>query len=113
MIEIVTARGLFDYEAKYESALTEYRFDHGLSRATADGIMRLGVSAVEAIGCSGLARVDLMLDTQGRAWLLEVNTVPGLTEHSLAPKAAARAGSTMSDLCCWMLHEALAAEVTP
>jgi D-alanine-D-alanine ligase len=60
-----------------------------------------------------LARVDLMLDTQGRTWLLEVNTVPGLTEHSLAPKAAARAGMTMPELCCWMLHEALIAEVTP
>jgi D-alanine-D-alanine ligase len=112
IVEIVTPRGLFDYEAKYESALTEYRFDHGLSETTADRITDLALSAVQAIGCTGLVRVDLMLDTQGRAWLLEVNTVPGLTEHSLAPKAAAQAGITMPELCTWMLHEALGAEVT-
>jgi D-alanine-D-alanine ligase len=113
LMEIVTPRGLFDYEAKYESALTEYRFDHGLSEPSAGGIRDLAVSAIDALGCTGLARVDLMLDRRGQAWLLEVNTVPGLTEHSLAPKSAAQAGITMPQLCTWMLHDALAAKVTP
>jgi D-alanine-D-alanine ligase len=113
LMEIVTPRGLFDYEAKYESALTEYRFDHGLVESVASGISDRASAAVEALGCTGLARVDLMLDRRGRAWLLEVNTVPGLTEHSLAPKAAAQAGITMPQLCTWMLHDALAAKVTP
>lgn len=111
LIEIITPHGIFDYPAKYESALTHYRFDHGLTRHCTQRISEVAVAAVEALGCSGLARADLMLDTCGQPWLLEVNTVPGLTEHSLAPKAAAQAGMSMSDLCCWMLHDALAAEV--
>jgi D-alanine-D-alanine ligase len=111
LIEIITPRGIFDYQAKYESALTQYRFDHGLTRQCAERITEVAVAAVEALGCAGLTRVDLMLDTHGQPWLLEVNTVPGLTGHSLAPKAAAQAGLKMPDLCCWMLQDALATEV--
>lgn len=110
LIEIVTPRALFDYEAKYESALTEYRFEHGLGDAVAERITGMAVAAAEALETTGLVRVDLMVDRAGRPWVLEVNTVPGLTAHSLAPKAAARAGLDMSGLCQWMIEDALLAE---
>ena len=110
LLEVVTPRGLFDYEAKYESVLTEYRFDHGLSTAVADRLAAVAVSAAESLDTAGLARVDLMLDRHGLPWVLEVNTVPGLTDHSLAPKAAERQGMNMSDLCSWMIEDVLLAE---
>jgi D-alanine-D-alanine ligase len=111
LLEIVTPRGLFDYEAKYESALTEYRFEHGLPPAVAESLTTVAVGAAESLDTSGLVRVDLMLDRCGRPWVLEVNTVPGLTDHSLAPKAAARAGLDMIGLCSWMIDDALLMEV--
>jgi D-alanine-D-alanine ligase len=109
-LEIVTPRGLFDYEAKYESALTEYRFEHGLSATAAQRLTDIAVAAAESVDTSGLVRVDLMFDRYSQPWVLEVNTVPGLTDHSLAPKAAAQAGMTMADLCRWMIEDALLAE---
>ncbi|HET6881929.1 MAG TPA: D-alanine--D-alanine ligase [Pirellulales bacterium] len=111
LLEIVTPRGLFDYEAKYEDALTEYRFEHGLPAAVAERLVAAAVSAAEALDTSGLVRVDLMLDRGGQPWVLEVNTSPGLTDHSLAPKAAAQCGMDMVALCSWMIRDALAAEV--
>lgn len=110
LLEIVTPRALFDYEAKYENALTEYRFEHGLSDAVAERVTSTAVAAAEALETAGLVRVDLIVDRAGRPWVLEVNTVPGLTAHSLAPKAAARAGLDMTDLCQWMIDNALLAE---
>jgi D-alanine-D-alanine ligase len=107
LLEILSPRGLFDYEAKYESSLTEYRFDHGLPQRCAEAIRDVAVAAAEALGTSGLVRVDLMLDREGRPWVLEVNTVPGMTEHSLAPKAADQAGLSMAALCDWMLRDAM------
>lgn len=110
LLEIVTPRSLFDYEAKYESALTEYRFDHGLPVASAQCLIAAAAAAAEALDTSGLVRVDLMLDRAAQPWVLEANTVPGLTEHSLAPKAAAQAGMNMVDLCAWMIEDALLTE---
>jgi D-alanine-D-alanine ligase len=55
-------------------------------------------------------RVDVMLDRGGQPWVLEANTVPGMTDHSLAPKAAAQAGMSMVELCRWMIEDALLAE---
>ncbi|MGH7138515.1 MAG: D-alanine--D-alanine ligase [Pirellulales bacterium] len=110
LLEIVTPRALFDYEAKYESALTEYRFDHGLPDAPAQGLIATAVAAAETLDTAGLVRVDLILDRAAQPWVLEVNTVPGLTEHSLAPKAATHAGMSMVELCSWMIEDALLAE---
>ncbi|HVX16277.1 MAG TPA: D-alanine--D-alanine ligase [Pirellulales bacterium] len=109
-LEIVTPRGLFDYEAKYESALTEYRFEHGLPAAAARRLTDAAIAAAESVDTSGLVRVDVMLDRYCQPWVLEVNTVPGLTDHSLAPKAAEQAGMNMPDLCRWMIEDALLAE---
>jgi D-alanine-D-alanine ligase len=113
MVEVIAPGGLFDYEAKYECAMTEYVFDTGLLPETAAEIERAAVAAAEALGTSGLVRVDLMLDRMARVWVLEVNTIPGMTPHSLAPKAAARVGMKLSALCEWMLEDCLAtSEVT-
>jgi D-alanine-D-alanine ligase len=107
LLEIATPRGLFDYEAKYESGATEYRFETGLPPQVVGELEAVAVAAADAIGTAGLARVDLMRSLDGEPWVLEVNTVPGLTEHSLAPMAADRAGLSFADLCDWMLHDAL------
>ncbi len=92
LLEIVAAEPIFSYEAKYASSLTEYRLDFELDAPARAEITRVGLAAAHALGTAGLARVDVMLDQRGAAWVLEVNTVPGMTERSLAPQAARRAG---------------------
>ncbi len=108
ILEIATPRGLFDFEAKYRCTATEYRFETGLPPEIADRVRGIASASAEALGTAGLARVDLMLSRAGNPWVLEVNTVPGMTEHSLAPMAAERAGLTFADLCDWMLYDSLA-----
>lgn len=98
-IEICPARSFYDYQAKYQDDATGYIFDIDLPSAVLRGVESMAVSAVEALGCSGVARVDLRLDSEHRPWLLEVNTIPGFTDHSLVPKAAARAGISFAELC--------------
>jgi D-alanine-D-alanine ligase len=98
-IEIRPARPFFDYEAKYEDADTAYVWDLDLPPDTAQRISTLAVTAVDELDCCGVTRVDLRLDPENRPWLLEVNTIPGLTDHSLVPKAAARAGLSLGELC--------------
>jgi D-alanine-D-alanine ligase len=110
MIEIVTPGGLFSYEAKYHSDQTQLRFDFALDVEARDALVAAAVAATQAIGTSGLARVDLMLDAAGRPWVLEVNTCPGMTGRSLAPMAAARAGWEMPELVDRMIRECLVTE---
>ena len=108
LLEVISPAGLFDYEAKYESAMTEHRFDTGLLPEAAAEILEASVAAAEALDTAGLVRVDLILDRMARPWVLEVNTIPGMTPHSLAPKAAAHAGLSLVGLCEWMLEDCLA-----
>ncbi|HEY2148174.1 MAG TPA: hypothetical protein VGH32_09570, partial [Pirellulales bacterium] len=89
---------------------TEYRFDTNLPSTVEGAISLTAVSATAALGTRGLVRVDLMLDEDNHLWVLEVNTVPGLTARSLAPQAAERAGITMPALCSWMIHDCLMRE---
>ncbi len=110
-IEIVHDREFFDYDAKYESARTKYRLTADLQSRLEVRITDVAVAAADALGMRGASRVDLRLDDQGRPWVLEVNAVPGLTEHSLLPMAAAAAGMSMDALCERMLRSALGAEV--
>ncbi|HEV2969159.1 MAG TPA: D-alanine--D-alanine ligase [Pirellulales bacterium] len=110
VLEIVAADSIFSFDAKYSSPQTEYRFDSGLAPAIEAMLSRIAVQAAAALGTRGLVRVDLMLDEANRPWVLEVNTVPGLTGRSLAPQAAARAGITMPALCTWMIHDCLTRE---
>jgi D-alanine-D-alanine ligase len=98
LIQVSTPREFFDFTAKYEDPATEYRFEFAESRAEISSLVDAGNRAARAIGTKGLARVDLRLDGEGRPWVLEVNTIPGLTEHSLLPKAAVQSGLALGEL---------------
>jgi D-alanine-D-alanine ligase len=102
-IQIVPAAGYYDYHAKYLADDTQYLCP-GLP-APQDAEMRaLALAAFNASGAAGWGRVDVMRDAQDRNWLLEVNTTPGMTSHSLVPKAAAQAGISFDDLV-WRILE--------
>ncbi len=110
LLEIVKSDSIFSYDAKYSSSETQLRFDAGLAPDCEAAIYIAAVAAVESLGTTGLARVDLMLDERQQPWVLEINTIPGLTERSLAPRAAARAGIDMPALCDRMVRECLTRE---
>ncbi len=99
MIEIVPAAPFYNYEAKYVSDATDYRFDFKAPAEVVERMQRDAVRLFEALGCRHLARVDYILDADHQPWLLEINTMPGFTDHSLLPKAAVRAGLPMAALC--------------
>ena len=82
----------YDYQAKYESDATRYLFDLAELNVDPAELQRLAVSVHAAVGARHLSRVDLMLDAAGKPWVLEVNTMPGFTTHSLLPMAAKQAG---------------------
>ena len=94
----------YDYHVKYESGKTRYQCPSGLAEEQETEINCLAEAAIDQLHVSGWARVDLMLDTGGEAWVLEVNAVPGMTSHSLVPMAAAQAGISFEELC-WRILE--------
>jgi D-alanine-D-alanine ligase len=102
---------IFDYGAKYHAPGTEYftgeDFPGLLPPAILRATRKAAVAACAALGTRGLARVDVMVDAAGRPWVLEVNTIPGMTERSLAPRAAALAGLALPQLCERLVHSAL------
>ncbi len=102
-IHIVPAGEYYDYAAKYVAADTQYLCP-GLRGDAETGLRALSRRAFDALACSGWGRVDVMRDREGRNWLLEVNTAPGMTSHSLVPKAAAEAGMDYAELC-WRILE--------
>ncbi|CAM3552024.1 D-alanine--D-alanine ligase [Halomonas lysinitropha] len=91
-IRVEVPSGFYDYEAKYLSDETRYHLPCGLSGDEEAQLAALCRGAFEAIGAEGWGRVDVMRDSEGRFWLIEVNTVPGMTDHSLVPQSAAHAG---------------------
>ncbi len=101
---IVPAGEYYDYHAKYVAETTRY-ICPGLIGEPEAAIRALAVLAFEAVGASGWGRVDIMRDRHGHDWLLEVNTAPGMTSHSLVPKAALAEGIDYQTLC-WRLLEA-------
>lgn len=107
LIEIVPAKGSYDYEAKYTAGGSEHiippRLDPGLQEEIAD----LALATYRLLRCAGFARVDLRLDETGRPMILEVNTVPGLTATSLVPDAARAAGIEFPDLVSYLVQLAL------
>jgi len=104
-IHIVPATGLYDYHAKYIAEDTRYLCP-GLDEASERTIGELSLAAFAATGCTGWGRVDLMHERATRKfWLLEINTAPGMTSHSLVPKAAAQLGIDYPELC-WRVLEA-------
>ena len=93
----------YDYQAKYFREDTVYRCPCGLPAATEQRLAALCLRAFHAVGARGWGRVDLMVDGNGEPWLLEVNTVPGMTSHSLVPMAAAATGLDFDALCLRIL----------
>ncbi len=102
-IRIVPAGEYYDYHAKYVADDTQYLCP-GLEGDDEQAIRRLAMDAFVALGCSGWSRVDVMRDHQGGLYLLEVNTAPGMTSHSLVPKAAAQVGIDFETVC-WRVLE--------
>lgn len=109
-VEISPAEGFYDYGAKYSSAQTRYHIPPRLSPERYRGILAQALMAHRALGCSGATRVDLMVSDTGNEYLLEVNTVPGMTDHSLVPMAARVAGIEFDDLVLHILAATLPTE---
>ena len=99
IIEIVPYSGRYDYQSKYTKGATEYIVPARLPDDTTNIVQKLAVEAFAKLGCRGIARVDIMLDKDSNPYVLEVNTIPGMTATSLVPKAAAAVGIAFSDLC--------------
>lgn len=99
VINIVPHSGVYDYNSKYTKGETEYLVPAPLAQELTEKVQRTAVEAYKAIGCSGIARADVMLDEEGNVFILELNTVPGMTATSLVPKAAAAIGISFGDLC--------------
>lgn len=104
VIRMKAEEGFYDYAAKYEREDTHYYLPSGLSDAEESEVQALSLEAFRALGCSGWGRVDLMRDGQGDWWLLEANTVPGLTSHSLVPMAAKAVGMDFTALIARLLE---------
>ncbi len=107
VVEIKPASGLYDYDAKYTKGNSEYIVPAELDDKPAVEIQQAAVRIYSAIGCAGLARVDFILDEQGSFQCLEVNTLPGMTELSLAPMALASEGIDFDSLVRMILESAL------
>jgi len=98
MIKLKTTHKFYDYDAKYEAEDTQYICPCGLPEEREAEYGELMSTAFKAVGAFGWGRVDFMVDENGQPWLIEVNTVPGMTSHSLVPMAAKQAGLTFEDL---------------
>ena len=106
LIRLETPRDFYDYEAKYSASDTRYIIPCGLPPDAEDIIREEALRAFDALGCRGWGRVDLMLDHTGKPYFLEVNTSPGMTDHSLVPMAARHGGLSYEDLCLRVLESA-------
>lgn len=105
-VEIIAGEGFYDYQAKYHSAETRYVCPAEMTSALEERLAASAVKAVDVLGCRGQARVDFRVDPEEVPWILEVNTIPGMTETSLLPKAAAAAGYGFDELVEAILTEA-------
>ena len=98
VVEIVPDSGFYDYASKYTPGRTRYLCPAPLDPGLASRVTEVSLTANRALGCSGASRVDLIIDQAGTPWVLEVNTIPGMTPTSLLPKAAAAAGVEFDEL---------------
>lgn len=99
----------YDYDAKYQRNDVQYGIPSGLSAEDEEALQSLTLRAFQAVGASGWGRIDAMQDEHGNFWLLEVNTVPGMTSHSLVPKAAQAVGYSFDALCLAILEQTIKA----
>jgi D-alanine-D-alanine ligase len=107
LIRLETPRAFYDFDAKYRSETTRYHCPCGLDAATEARLQALALDACRCVGVRGWARVDLMVDDAGQPWLIEVNTVPGMTDHSLVPMAAKVFGMSFEALVWRILETSL------
>ena len=105
-IEIEPKGGFYDYKSKYQKGQSEYHFPARLSPTRYQGVLNLAERAVHAVGATGATRVDLLVTSDENEYVLEVNTLPGMTPTSLLPKIAAGAGYDFGDLCEAILERA-------
>lgn len=104
-IRLQTSHEFYDYEAKYQANDTQYILPCGLTAEKEQELKALCLQAFNILGCEGWARLDVMQDEQEHFWLLEANTVPGMTDHSLVPMAAKAAGMDFTQLVITLLQE--------
>ena len=107
VIRLETPNEFYDYDAKYVSDTTGYHIPSGLDETAEKELQALALKAFEGIGAEGWGRVDILCDENGKAYLIELNTVPGLTDHSLVPMAAKAAGIGFEDLMVRILQTTL------
>ena len=110
MIRLRTDNDFYDYQAKYISNDTQYIYPSGLSESRENELADMMMHAFKAVMAEGWGRVDFMLDSDDQAWLIEVNTVPGMTDHSLVPMAAKHAGISFENLVLEILQGAFVHE---
>lgn len=110
LIRLETPRTFYDYEAKYNATDTRYICPCGLDEDIEAGFKKLALDAFYAVGASGWGRVDFILDAADRPQLIEVNTVPGMTDHSLVPMAARAAGMSFDELVVRILATSMQEE---
>ncbi|GAA6144222.1 D-alanine--D-alanine ligase [Thalassolituus maritimus] len=106
VIQLRTSHEFYDYDAKYQSNDTEYLLPCGLEESEERALQELALKAFNVLGAAGWGRIDVMQDEQGSFWLLEANTSPGMTDHSLVPMAARAAGIEFAELVTRLLAEA-------
>jgi len=112
VIKIIPPQANYDFHNKYFSDETQYLCPTGLADEVNTAIQKLALAAYRALGCSTWGRADVMLDEKtGKPYLLEMNTSPGMTSHSLVPMAAKAAGSEYADLVLWLLSQTLVKKV--
>lgn len=107
LIRLETPHAFYDFDAKYRAETTQYHCPCGLPEGDEIRLQALAVEACDVVGVSGWGRVDMMVDGDGNPWLIEVNTVPGMTDHSLVPMAARQAGITFDELVWQILETSL------
>jgi D-alanine-D-alanine ligase len=107
VIEIVPKNHVYDYRAKYDDPDTQYLIPAPIDPGSFERAKELGIAAHRSIGCRSFSRVDLMMKKSGDLFVLEVNTIPGMTERSLLPKAAAAIGLNFNRLCIKLIENAL------
>ncbi|MFQ5953071.1 MAG: D-alanine--D-alanine ligase, partial [Candidatus Omnitrophota bacterium] len=110
VVEIIPAGGCYDFDAKYQSEKTRYVVPAEISREASDSAQEAALRAHRALGCEEFSRVDMRLSSEGEIFVLEVNTIPGLTERSLLPMAAKASGLDFQQLCVEILRGAIGRE---
>jgi D-alanine-D-alanine ligase len=107
LIRLETPHEFYDYDAKYRADDTRYLIPSGLDTALEAELQSLALQSFDAVGATGWGRVDILMDQQQRPWVIEINTVPGMTGHSLVPMAANAVGIDFDELVWRILAQTL------